>query len=74
MSKVHVTPTGGKIVVSHSPGDGSYLAMAMLAAGATGTRVHGPDCGCCACLAPTIDADDSLILDLLGSDEPAGEP
>lgn len=36
--------------------DGAYLAAAMTAAIGTGRGAHGADCGCCACLAPLIDA------------------
>lgn len=36
--------------------DGAYLAAAMTAAIGDGRGAHEADCGCCACLAPLIDA------------------
>jgi hypothetical protein len=53
--KIHARPAEGKAVIS---GDGSYLAEALLLAIGPGRGAHEDDCGCCACLAPLIDAAD----------------
>lgn len=43
-------------------GDGSYLARAMIEAGAGTRGSHEADCGCCACLAPLINAHDTAEM------------
>jgi hypothetical protein len=53
--KIHAEPAQGKVMVS---GDGAYLADALLLAIGAGRGAHEDDCGCCACLAPLIDAAD----------------